>query len=61
MPFKNRTNLKYINMKNIFMLTNKSERKIGGKRFYVIGYFLQAISVYLCLLFMVRERKILKD
>lgn len=36
MPFKNRTNLKYINMKNIFMLTNKSERKIGGKRFSVI-------------------------
>ena len=50
MPFKNRTNLKYINMKNIFMLTNKSERKIGGKRFSVI-----------LLLFMVRERKILKD
>ena len=23
-------------MKNIFMLTNKSERKIGGKRFSVI-------------------------
>ena len=36
MPFKNRTNLKYINMKNIFMLPNKSERKIGGKRFSVI-------------------------
>lgn len=36
MLFKNRTNLKYINMKNIFMLTNKSERKIGGKRFSVI-------------------------
>ena len=36
MPFKNRTNLKYINMKNIFILTNKSERKIGGKRFSVI-------------------------
>ncbi len=33
MPFKNRTNLKYINMKNIFMLTNKSERKIGEKGF----------------------------
>mgnify|MGYP000744725323 CR=1 FL=1 len=42
MPFKNRTNLKYINMKNIFMLTNKSEQRLGGKRF-------SAILLLLCL------------
>ena len=42
MSFKIEPIKKYINMKNIFMLTNKSEQRLGGKRF-------SAILLLLCL------------